>query len=70
MLPVEFSEDEAEMADPLKKNDVFTVELMGRDMAFGWPTNGEWPVMSEEALLLDNELLEDIELKEWAAFGS
>lgn len=53
-------EDEADMDDPLKKEDEFTVELILRGVTFSM---GERPMMDEWFRDEANELLED-ELKE------
>lgn len=56
-------EEEAEMEEPLKKEDEFTVELIRRGVTFSM---GEWPIMEEALREEANELRED-ELKEWEA---
>lgn len=56
-------EEEAEMEEPLKKEDEFTVELIRRGVTFSM---GERPIMEEALREEANELRED-ELKEWEA---
>lgn len=57
LVSVELSEDEAEMADPLKKEFVLTVELMCRGVV--WCISGV-----NEALLLEERELREDELKD------
>lgn len=56
-------EEEAEMEEPLKKEDEFTVELIRRGVTFSM---GVRPRMEEALREEANELRED-ELKEWEA---